>query len=178
MDTTRSDGIVQTFLKKEEKFLRKVSTLSETVNGAPEQIFPLLCPTREADWIPGWHPDLIYTNSGYAEENCVFRTEKSHLMNAGTWIFTDYKPNEYIKFVRIDSDIIRHCRIDLVQNSDGTTKITFKTISTALTVNGNRILENIKNHSNSNPIFKLMNFYLEKGIMISKLNPMVKNAHS
>lgn len=178
MDKTKSESIVQNFFQKEERYLRKVNTLSEKLKATPEQIFPLLCPTREADWIPGWHPDLIYTNSGYAEENCVFRTEKNHLMSGGTWIFTDYKPNEYIKFVKVESNIIRHCKIDLVQNSDGTTKVTFKTISTALTLKGNKIIKNNKNHSNSNPIFKLMNFYLEKGKKISHLNPIVKNTHS
>ena len=175
MDTTRSDHIVQNFLKKEEKFLRKVSTMSETLKTTSGQVFPLLCPTREADWIPGWHPELIYTNSGYAEENCVFRTKKSHSMNSSTWIFTDYKPNKYIKFVKIDSDIIQHCRIDLVQNSNETITITFKTISTALNLEGNKILEKTKDHSDSNPIFKLMKTYLENGEMISGLNPI---AHS
>ena len=178
MDTTKSDGIVKNFLQREEKYLRKMATLSETIKATPEQIFPLLCPAREVDWIPGWDPELIYTNSGYAEENCVFRIGKSHLIDESIWIFTGYKPNEYIKFVRIESDIIRHSRIDLVQNSDGTTRVTYKTISTALTKKGNKILENINHHGDSNPIFKLLNYYLEKGKMVSKLNPLVKFSHS
>ncbi|HEC39054.1 hypothetical protein LCGC14_0515550 [marine sediment metagenome] len=170
MDTTKSDSIVRNFLHKEAIYLRKVNTFSDTLNATPEQIFPLLCPAREADWIPEWHPELIYTNSGYAEENCVFRTGKSHLLDEGIWTFTGYMPCEYIEFVKIESDIIQHCRIDLVQNSTRTTTITFKITSTSLTQKGNIILENSKNHSDSNQLFKMMKYYLEKGKIISKLN--------
>ena len=43
-----------------------------TLSGSPEQVFPLLCPTREYDWIETWQCELIYSDSGFAEPGCIF----------------------------------------------------------------------------------------------------------
>jgi len=40
----------------------------------PAVVFPLLCPVREADWIDGWDPISVFTNSGAAEPDCIFVT--------------------------------------------------------------------------------------------------------
>jgi hypothetical protein len=40
----------------------------------PDRVFPLLCPVREADWIPGWQAEVLHSASGVAELGCVFRT--------------------------------------------------------------------------------------------------------
>ena len=34
------------------------------VAAPPEKIFPLLCPVREKEWIPGWHAETVYLASG------------------------------------------------------------------------------------------------------------------
>lgn len=39
-----------------------------------DQVFPLLCPVREVDWIEGWDPPLVISVSGVAEPDCVFTT--------------------------------------------------------------------------------------------------------
>lgn len=47
--------------------VRKQFSRSQHVHASPEAIFPLLCPVREYDWIPGWDCRLVYTESGLAE---------------------------------------------------------------------------------------------------------------
>ena len=47
------------------------------VHAPVEEIFPLLCPVREYDWIPGWGCDVQFTESGVAEDLCVFSTDTS-----------------------------------------------------------------------------------------------------
>ena len=42
---------------------------------SPEKIFPLLCPTCEYDWIDTWKCRMIYSDSGHAELDCVFKTD-------------------------------------------------------------------------------------------------------
>ena len=49
-------------------------TYIQTLCAAAEVVFPLLCPVREADWIPGWDPLLVISHSGVAEVGCVFLT--------------------------------------------------------------------------------------------------------
>jgi hypothetical protein len=43
------------------KFQGKRITHEYTQNNVapPEKVFPLLCPVREADWVPGWQYRLI-----------------------------------------------------------------------------------------------------------------------
>ncbi|TKJ19417.1 MAG: hypothetical protein CEE43_15405 [Promethearchaeota archaeon Loki_b32] len=174
MDTSRSESLVEDFLQSEPKYKRKVYEFSGTFGTTPEKIFPLLCPAREADWIPGWDAELIYTNSGYAEDKCVFRTNKSNSAGEGLWTFTGFKPNEYVEFVRFQQDLLLHCKISLTQNKDGTTTTTWKTISTALTEKGNKKIERMADEKKHNPVINLMDYYLKNGKMISK-SSLIKN---
>ncbi|MFX1461535.1 MAG: hypothetical protein ACFFBF_00630 [Promethearchaeota archaeon] len=179
MDTTRSERLVKNFLQREPKYKREIGEFTGTVGTTPDKIFPLLCPAREADWIPGWNPDLIYTSSGYAEEKCVFRTKKSSSAGEGLWIFTGFKLNEYIEFVKFTKDILIHSRINLTPNEDGTSTLTSKTIATAISEKGNEEIEKISDNSH-NTIIHLMDYYLKNGKMISKhslLNNKIHRQH-
>ncbi len=174
MDTSKSERLVQSFLQHEPKYKRKIQEFSGNFKTSPEKIFPLLCPAREADWIPGWDSELIYTKTGYAEDKCVFRTNKSNSAGEGLWTFTGFKLNEYIEFVRFRQDILLHCKISLTQNKNGTTMVTWKTISTALSEKGNKKIESMSGDKNHNPVLHLMDYYLKNGKMISKLS-FIKN---
>ena len=71
---------------------KRVSHEYTQTNDAPtENVFPLLCPVREAEWVPGWQYRLIYSESGVAEDGCVFSTPN----DAGpetVWMVTHYDP--------------------------------------------------------------------------------------
>jgi hypothetical protein len=49
-------------------------SFTQRLLGSVEEVFPLLCPVREAEWIDGWEPEVVYSASGRAEEGCVFVT--------------------------------------------------------------------------------------------------------
>ncbi|MCP5152811.1 MAG: hypothetical protein H6983_01505 [Ectothiorhodospiraceae bacterium] len=53
---------------------RVTRTYTQHLVAAPEAVFPLLCPVREAEWIEGWDPLLVLSDSGVAEPDCVFVT--------------------------------------------------------------------------------------------------------
>jgi hypothetical protein len=67
---------------------------TQTNNAPPQKVFPLLCPVREAEWVPGWQYRLIYSQSGIAEEGCVFTTPNDDGSET-TWIVTDYDPAKF-----------------------------------------------------------------------------------
>ena len=50
------------------------SSLRAKLVAGPAQVFPLLCPVREAEWIEGWDPLVVWSASGVAEPDCVFVT--------------------------------------------------------------------------------------------------------
>jgi hypothetical protein len=43
-----------------------------------QEVFPLLCPKREEEWIPGWECETLWSKSGYNEEGAIFRTLKPY----------------------------------------------------------------------------------------------------
>ncbi|MBI9083268.1 MAG: hypothetical protein JEZ11_06680 [Desulfobacterales bacterium] len=53
---------------------RAVWKYTQTIEAGPSDVFPLLCPVREAEWLDGWRYKMIYSQSGVAEAGCVFTT--------------------------------------------------------------------------------------------------------
>jgi hypothetical protein len=79
---------------------RASHSYTQTLKAAPEAVFPLLCPVREAEWLVDWDPLLVISNSGVAEEDCVFTTPSQPADTI--WYVTDYEPKKgFIAFVRV-----------------------------------------------------------------------------
>jgi len=57
---------------------RTVKKHTILLHGKPEVLFPLLCPVREYEWIEPWKCDMIYSDSGFAEQDCIFQTDFPH----------------------------------------------------------------------------------------------------
>jgi hypothetical protein len=74
-----------------------------TVPAVPEQVFPLLCPVREYEWIAPWRCDLLHSASGVAEEDCVFRTTSPD-GNTTIWVVSRYEPPARIEFTCFVAD--------------------------------------------------------------------------
>ena len=53
---------------------RVTRTFVQKLISGPADVFPLLCPVREADLLKGWDPLLVISESGFAEPDCVFVT--------------------------------------------------------------------------------------------------------
>ena len=53
---------------------RQKHTATIDVAAPADDVFALMCPVREYEWEPGWTTNLILSNSGLVEEDCVFTT--------------------------------------------------------------------------------------------------------
>jgi hypothetical protein len=113
----------------------------------PEKVFPLLCPLREADWVPGWQYRLIYSESGVAEYGCVFITPNEDGTET-TWMVTDYDPPSFrIAYAWMNPGLvtaqIRIClsRSSGGQISSGDTNALIQYTYTGLSTEGNREVE-------------------------------------
>ena len=73
----------------------------QTLAAPPEELFPLLCPVRECDWVNGWDPRVVLTESGVAELDCVFITPATP--EEAVWVVTRYEPElfrlEWLKLI-------------------------------------------------------------------------------
>ena len=84
---------------------RTVTHHVEKIKASPQQIFPLLCPMQEYKWIDGWQCEMVHSDSGAVENNCVFKEEKTSpilfdLVIPTHWIVSLYDPEKYrIQFV-------------------------------------------------------------------------------
>lgn len=77
---------------------RKRHSYEQRLVALPEKVFPLLCPVLEAQWVPGWMPELVISHSGVCEKDCMFITPRemeSERVNP-VWIVTDHDPDNWI----------------------------------------------------------------------------------
>ena len=73
--------------------VRATRTYTQRLVAEPARVFPLLCPVREADWIDGWTPDIVWTKSGFCEPDCVF-VAHAEPQNA-IWYVTCHDPERH-----------------------------------------------------------------------------------
>lgn len=72
------------------------------IAGTPAEVFPLLCPVREDDWLDGWADvcTMVQSASGIAELGCVFLTRDPGLSDV-TWVCSRYEPDELVEYIRV-----------------------------------------------------------------------------
>ena len=108
MDTEMSDRFVEQWKKAVNPRKRASCTCERTLRTSAEAFFRLLCPTTEYDWIPNWTCELLHSDSGYAEYNCIFRT--SFFGREEVWVCTRFEPNKAIEYARTAKDVCMRCR--------------------------------------------------------------------
>jgi hypothetical protein len=115
---------------------------TQSNDAPPQKVFPLLCPVREAEWVPGWQYRLIYSLSGIAEEGCIFTTPNDDTSET-TWIVTDYDPaNCRIALSWVHPEMMTaQISISLMEKADGKTSAHIRYTYTGLSLEGNQKIE-------------------------------------
>ena len=137
----------------------------------PEKVFPLICPVREGDWLPGWEYRLIFSQSGVVELGCVFSTPNGNGTET-TWVVTEYDPVAFrIAFTWVNPGLVAaQIIVSLERNAQGTSDVRIRYVYTGLSSNGNREVERysrewfqakMENWETS------INYYLRTGKLIS-----------
>ena len=54
-------------------------THKERIKAPADRCFSLACPVEELKWIDNWQFDMIYSETGKNENNCIFREDMSGL---------------------------------------------------------------------------------------------------
>ena len=114
--------------------LRIAKTFDHIVEAPPETVFPLLCPVREDEWVPYWQCELIYSETGYAEDNCIFITKIDETGDA-IWVVSRYDAPQFrIEFVvTYPASHVEKININLLRNAGNSTRVCWQRIYTALT---------------------------------------------
>ena len=72
---------------------RVTRTYRQTIHAPADEVFPLLCPVREAEWLDGWSYQMIYSRSGVVEEGAVFSTTSPGEPDT-VWVVTCHNPEQ------------------------------------------------------------------------------------
>ena len=150
------------------KARRLVVSCNQLLNFKPEKVFPLLCPQREYEWIESWRGKIIYSESGFAELDCVFSTELPGTAEE-IWITDRYVENKRIQFIRYSPSMVIRYNITLTDNNDGTTTARWEQTITSLNAEGNSYIGNFSNAVYEKLIRALenmLNHYLATGEML------------
>ncbi len=90
---------------------RAVHTYTQRLVAPTEAVFPLLCPVREADWIEGWDPLLVVSDSGVAERDCIFLTPAPPA--DAIWYITRHEPESgFVEMIKITPKVTA-CRLSI-----------------------------------------------------------------
>lgn len=122
------------------------SSFVQQFQAPPSKVFPLLCPVREYEWIKPWQCEMLHSDSGIAEKNCVFRTHFPGEPSDDVWVINHYEPNTRIEFVRVNALRTMCLSITLTDNGDGTTRAVNEQLLVGLTEQGNQILDSMANN--------------------------------
>jgi hypothetical protein len=98
---------------------RIVRSYTQRLVGSPTQVFPLLCPVREADWIDGWDPLLVISETGVAEPGCVFVTPAQPA--DAVWVITRHDPDAgVVEMLKLSPGVtVCNLRIELGATTTG-----------------------------------------------------------
>jgi len=111
---------------------RLTRSFVQQIHARPEQVFPLLCPEREKDWLPGWDAQMIHSASGVAERGAVFTSphearlsgDRPHDNGQIVWLVTEYDPPRCIAFARWQPDgLVVQLDISLGRHHGGETAV-------------------------------------------------------
>ena len=90
---------------------RASHTYVQKLVGSPAEVFPLLCPVREAEWLDGWDPVGVWSRSGVAEPDCVFTTKASP--HDAIWYVTRHEPGVgFVEMLKITPGVTV-CRLTI-----------------------------------------------------------------
>jgi hypothetical protein len=139
----------------------------QTINAAPSKVFDLLCPVKEAQWLEGWDYTLLHSESGLAEEGCVFLSRQEGEKDT-IWMITERDVHSReIEFVRATPESrIARLTIAVDEKAATVSKVKITYVITALCEEGNQFLEAFTEEKFTEVMKfweKSMNYYLETG---------------
>ena len=123
--------------KRSERFERSGAF---DVDGDTQEVFPLLCPVLEYQWIPGWSCTMMYSDSGVAEKNAIFSTREMFRKKV-LWTTITYEPNRFIEYLLVmGQDGVVRLSITLEEKGPGETHVHWRMLFTAISYLAKKIL--------------------------------------
>jgi Polyketide cyclase / dehydrase and lipid transport len=114
------------------------------IDAPPERVFPLLCPVREREWLHGWteQVEMVHSDSGVAEEGCVFRTAPPGRPDAVWMIVRHDREQGVVEFARVTTGLLAtRLLIHVEEGGDGASLVRIDYTFTPLGAAGRSLVE-------------------------------------
>jgi hypothetical protein len=118
-------------LRKPLQASRLTLEATQELSATPEEVFPLLCPVREGEWLEGWKCEVIHTGTGLAEQDCVFVTRGPDGGEPDVWLISRHLAPREVEFIRFDRRRVMRYTISLEKRDDGNTTARWRQVITA-----------------------------------------------
>ncbi len=117
-------------------------TYVHKISAPPADVFPMLCPVREEEYVSGWTAKIIHSDSGIAEKGCVFQTPNEN-GDPTTWIITQHDPQAgKIQFAMVAPDShASTLEVSLEPCEKNTSTVSFTYTHIALTDRGREFVQ-------------------------------------
>lgn len=151
---------------------RATWTYRQTINAAPDTVFPLLCPVREAEWLDGWRYTMIHSASGLVEDGAVFSTPGDAEPDT-VWVVTRHDTvRREVEFARF-TEGSRVCvlRVAVHPGDQGRSLVDVAYAYTGLTPAGNAFVEGFTERSFLDAVTfweRSMNHWLATGARLQR----------
>jgi hypothetical protein len=118
---------------------RVTRSYTQSLVAPADQVFPLLCPVREAEWVNGWHPRLVVSSSGLVEPDCVFVTAAGP--QDAIWMVTLHDPERHrLEIVKVIPGIVVGKIVIGLADADGGSRAEISYSFTSLGPDGDRVV--------------------------------------
>ncbi len=145
---------------------RDVKSYTMNLCAPPADVFPLLCPVREYEWIEPWACDMVFSAGGRAENNAVFTTDFASQGGAEVWVVCRYETDRAIEFIRVTPGLkVNRLDVHLTAVDEGTRSIWTNTY-TGLSEAGNQWIRNVTDDAfalEKAAVEEMLNHYLKTG---------------
>jgi hypothetical protein len=151
---------------------RITKTYRQTINASPDDVFPLLCPVREAEWLDDWHYTMLFSRSGLVEEGAVFSTPGNGEEDT-VWIVTKHDAAQRsVEFTRFTPGS-RVCvlRVNVTPCDRGRSFVEVAYTYTATSPSGNAFIEGFTDDKFRGAVTlweQSMNHWLRTGTRLAK----------
>ena len=149
---------------------REVKSYTMSLVSPPADVFPLLCPVREYEWIEPWQCDMVFSAGGVAENNAIFTTAFPAQGGGEIWVVCRYETNRAIEFIRVSPGLkVNRLDLALTAVADGT-RLQWTHTYTGLSEAGNQWIREITDdtfRTEKVAIETMLNHYLKTGTMLN-----------
>lgn len=147
---------------------RTLKRFDEILEHSPVRIFPLLCPKKEYEWIEPWRCEMVFSKTGFAEEDCIFTTDYDEDGDVDVWVTTKYEKNKAIEFIRVNPLRVIKYGFTLEDIGNNSTHLGVYQQITSLCPEGDRFVDDFSDqdfYDEMDTIFHLLDYYLRTGKM-------------